>query len=118
VLSNKDIPTLDGCVHAERSGCGTTRKSTAGKVIRFLGATIHFGFGTQSVVAFKLQLPMNTDSTGGKHIMKRMGSSKKAKHIDLKYLFLQQLVHNGIQSVHKISTLDNPSDIFTEYVTA
>ena len=71
-------------------------------------------FLMEAIFTNKLQLRMNTDSTGDKHIVKRIGSSKKAKHIDLKYLFLQQLVHNGIQSVHKI----NPSDIFTEYVTA
>lgn len=59
----------------------------------------------------------NTDSTSGKSIATRIGSNKKAKHIDLKYLFIQQLVHNGILTIHKVVTHDNPADIFTKYVT-
>ena len=146
---NKDIPTLDVYVDADWAGCTTTRKSTTGCAIKYLGATIHFGSRTQAIVALssaeselhsigtgaqealrirnflmetiltsKLQIRIHTDSTSGKSIATRIGSSKKAKHIDLKYLFIQQLVHNGILAVHKIGTLDNIADIFTKYVTA
>ena len=149
IPQNKDIPILDVYVDADWAGCTTTRKSTTGFAIKYLGATIHFGSRTQAIVALssaeselysigtgaqealhirnflmetiltsKLQIRIHTDSTSGKSIATRIGSSKKAKHIDLKYLFIQQLVHNGILSVHKIGTLDNIADIFTKYVTA
>ena len=61
---------------------------------------------------------IHTDSTSGKSIATRIGSSKKAKHIELKHLFVQQLVHNGIISIHKVGTLDNLADIFTKYIGA
>ena len=149
IPGDKDVPTLDVYVDADWAGCTTTRKSTTGFAIKYLGATIHFGSRTQAIVALssaeselysigtgaqeslhirnflmetiltsKLQIRIHTDSTSGKSIATRIGSSKKAKHIDLKYLFIQQLVHNGILSVHKIGTLDNIADIFTKYVTA
>ena len=75
-------------------------------------------FLMETILTSKLQIRIHTDSTSGKSIATRIGSSKKAKHIDLKYLFIQQLVHNGILTVHKIGTLDNIADIFTKYVTA
>ena len=149
IPGNKDPPILDVYVDADWAGCTTTRKSTTGFAIKYLGATIHFGSRTQAIVALssaesdlysigtgaqeslhirnflvetiltsKLQIRIHTDSTSGKSIATRIGSSKNAKHIDLKYLFIQQLVHNGILSVHKIGTLENIADIFTKYVTA
>ena len=144
IPGNKDAPTLDVYVDADWAGCTTTRKSTTGFTIKYIGSTIHFGSRTQAIVALssaesepysigtgaqealhietiltsKLQIQIHTGSTSGKSIATRIGSSKKAKHIDLKYLFIQQLVHNGILSVHKIGTLDNIADIFTKYVTA
>ena len=46
----------------------------------------------------------------------RIGSSKKAKHIELKHLFIQQLVLNDVVRILKINTVANPADIFTKYV--
>jgi hypothetical protein len=113
-----------------------------------MGSVVQFGSRTQAVVALssaeselyaigtgaqealhianfikeatttKVNIRIHTDSTSGKSIATRIGSSKKAKHIDLKYLFIQQLVQNGILSIHKISTHDNPADILTKYVPA
>ena len=55
---------------------------------------------------------IRADSTSGKSI----GSSKKAKHIEFKHLFAQQLVQNEILSIHKVGALDNLADIFTKYI--
>ena len=43
---------------------------------------------------------------------------KESKRIDLKYLFIQQLVQSGVLSIHKTNTHDNPADILTKYVSA
>ena len=135
-------------VDADWAGCPSTRKSTTGLTMTLMGSTVQFGSRLQAVVALssaeselyaigagaqealhamnfireamntKVNIRIHTDSTSGKSIATRIGSSKKAKHIDLKYLFVQQLVHNGILSIHKISTHDNPADILTKYVSA
>ena len=75
-------------------------------------------FIKEAMTGARVNVKIHTDSTSGKSIATRIGSSKKAKHIDLKYLFIQQLVHNGILTIHKVGTHDNPADIFTKYVTA
>ena len=46
----------------------------------------------------------------------RIGSSKKAKHIELKQLFIQQLVPHDLVRIIKINTANNTADIFTKYV--
>ena len=40
-----------------------------------------------------------------------------AKHIQIKYLFVQQLVQANIISVAKIRSNDNRADVFTKHVT-
>ena len=79
---------------------------------------LHIANFIKEATTTKVNIRIHTDSTSGKSIATRIGSSKKAKHIDLKYLFIQQLVQNGILSIHKISTHDNPADILTKYVPA
>ena len=48
----------------------------------------------------------------------RQGVSKRAKHIELKFMFIQELIQGGVVSLHKIPTKDNPADILTKLVTA
>ena len=69
---------------------------------------LHIANFIREATTTKVNIRIHTDSTSGKSIATRIGSSKKAKHIDLKYLFIQQLVQSGILSIHKISTHDNP----------
>ena len=47
----------------------------------------------------------------------RIGSSRKAKHIELKHLFIQKLIPNDIVRPIKIHTNDKPADILTKYVS-
>lgn len=56
----------------------------------------------EAMPTMQLNIRIYTDSTSGKSMATRIGSSKKPKHIDLKYLFAQQLVHNGVLSIHKV----------------
>ena len=44
-------PDLNIFVDSDWAGCATTRKSTSGFVIKFMGSTIHFGTRTQSTIA-------------------------------------------------------------------
>ena len=46
---------------------------------------------------------IHTDSTAGKSIATRQGSSERAKHIDLKFLYTQDLIKNNISEIAKIA---------------
>ena len=65
----------------------------------------------------KLNIRIHTDSSAGKSMASRQGVSKKAKRIELKFMFIQNLVQAGIITIHKIPGKDNPADILTKYIT-
>ena len=65
----------------------------------------------------KVNIKIHTDSSSGKSMATRIGSSRKAKHIDLKHLFIQQLISHDIVRLNKIHTNENPADIFTKYIS-
>ncbi len=46
----------------------------------------------------------------------RHGVSRKNKHVQLRFLYLQDLISAGVCRVTKIPTKENPADIFTKYV--
>ena len=46
----------------------------------------------------------------------RFGTSKKTKHVQLRFLFIQELVASGVVSV-KVSGTSKPSDAMTKYIT-
>ena len=63
-----------------------------------------------------------TDSSSGKSIASRDGTSKKTKHIDIRLLwvqdvFKQQFCKNSKNKLFKVHTLQNPADILTKYST-
>ena len=66
----------------------------------------------------KANIKIHTDSSSGKSIATRIGTGEKTKHVELKHLFIQQLVALNHLRIIKIHTNDNPADIFTKYVTA
>ena len=66
----------------------------------------------------RINVRIHTDSSAGKSMASRQGVSKRAKHIELKFMFIQNLIQGGVVSLHKIPTKDNPADILTKYVTA
>ena len=59
-----------------------------------------------------------TDSSSAKSITSRRGVTRKTKHIELRQLFVQELVANGTLQVTKVGTLSNPADIFTKFVSS
>ena len=58
-----------------------------------------------------------TDSSSAKSLVARGGPGKKSKHIELKYLFLQELVQDAQIKVLKVGTHDNPADLMTKYLS-
>ena len=74
-------------------------------------------FLLETNICSKLNLRIHTDSTAGKSIATRQGTSKRAKHIDLKFLYTQDLIKHDITRILKINTLHNSSDLFTKYIS-
>ena len=83
------------------------------------GATeaLHLKNFLGEILTNKINLTIHTDVSSGKSMATRIGVSKRAKHIELRYMFIQHLIHDGILSIHKINTKHNPADILTKYVT-
>ena len=58
----------------------------------------------------------HTDSTAGKSMATRFGTGKKTKHVDLRFLYVQNLVQMGLLRKAKIEGVRNPADLMTKYV--
>ena len=69
-----------------------------------------FGVGT-------MPIRLHTDATTGKSIATRRGLGK-TRHIALHLLWVQQRVQSGEIEVHKVSTQNNLSDLFTKHHAA
>ena len=134
--NTNNILDLDVHVDADWAGCPTTRKSTSGFNIIFLGTTVAFGSRTQATIALSsAESELYAICTGvneGLHLRNflletnicsklnlriRQGTSKRAKHIDLKFLYTQDLIKHDIIRILKINTLHNSSDLFTKYIS-
>ena len=64
----------------------------------------------------KANLCIWTDSNVGKSIVSRFGASRKTKHVELRFLYVQELVASGMVRVKKVLGTLNPADILTKYV--
>ena len=102
-------------VGSDLAGCRSARKSTSGTVVQILNSFVSFGSRTQGTIALssgeaelyaigqgtsealyirnlipeaKLEksINMHTDSTAGKSMATRFGTSKKTKHVELRFL--------------------------------
>eukprot|EP00971_Amphidinium_carterae_P247523 4914834-Amphidinium_carterae.4 len=59
-----------------------------------------------------------TDSSSVRCLTQQLGLTKRTKHIDMRYLHVQQLQSDGELKIHKVSTENNPSDLMTKYLEA
>ena len=65
----------------------------------------------------KANICVFTDSTAGKSMAGRFGTSRKTKHVGLRYLYVQELVQSGLIRLRKVLGTLNPADILTKYVS-
>ena len=59
-----------------------------------------------------------TDSTAGKSLGTRFGASRRTRHIDTRYLYMQELVARGLLRLKKILGTLNCADLGTKYLSA
>lgn len=76
-------------------------------------------FLIESDVVTKVQIRVYTDSTAGAGRSKaaRQGASKKAKHMDIRFLYTQAHVRDGCISMHKVHRLQNAADGLTKHIS-
>ena len=67
-------------------------------------------------LAKKVKLHIYTDSTAGKSMAIRFGSGKKTKHVELRFLYMQDLVARGDLQIRKVHTTENCAGPFTKYL--
>ncbi len=77
------------------------------------------GLGMKSIAAdlgIELRIRMFTDSAAAKGIMTRRGLGK-LRHIEVGYLWLQDIVAKKKVLVHKVKGEDNPADLGTNHLS-
>ena len=70
----------------------------------------------EAKLAKKVNVIAQTDSTAGKSMATRFGTGKKTKHVELRFLYVQNLVQMGLLRMAKIDGTRNPADLMTRYV--
>ena len=81
-------PDLDVFVDSDWAGCATTRKSTSGFVIKFMGSTIHVGSRTQATIALSSAeaelYAINTGATESLYIKNILQEALNAKKVNIR----------------------------------
>ena len=126
------------------AGCHDTRRSTSGVSLFVLGANILSRSRTQATVALSsgeaelyaigsgtadalfvrslveesrlFSRRLTFDSNVGKSIASRFGASRKTKHVELRHLYVPELVASGMVRIRKVLGTLNPADILTKYI--
>ena len=79
--------------------------------------TIPLGNFIQEVnLAPKVTITINTDSIAGKSMATRHGASRRTRHLELRYFFMQSLVASGLLRINRISGSGNAADLGTKYL--
>ena len=66
----------------------------------------------------KTILTCSTDSTAGKSLASRFGTSKRTRHIDTRLLYMQELVDRGLLRLKKVPGVENLADLGTKHLDA
>eukprot|EP00971_Amphidinium_carterae_P122386 2423346-Amphidinium_carterae.4 len=110
-------PHIKAYCDSDWAGCSTTRQSTTGTVLHFAGVTIATSSKTQQTIAqSSAEAELYAIGTTVNDVIYDVGLTKRTKHIDMRYLHVQQLQHNGELKIHKVSPENNPSDLMAEYL--
>ena len=70
----------------------------------------------EAKLAKKVNVIARADSTAGKSMATRFGTGKKTKHVELRFLYVQNLVQMGLLRMAKIDGMRNPADRMSKYV--
>lgn len=136
---------LDVHIDSDWAGGGADRKSTSGGIAMLGGAAVKHWSRTQKTRAmssgeaeyyalvtgcaealgmksvaedmgFDVEVTMWTDSTAGKSVASRRGLGKM-RHVELKYLWVQDIVKEGRLRVKKVAGVSNIADHLTKAIS-
>ena len=68
----------------------------------------------QTARTFKIEVW--TDSGSAKAITQRLGPGRRAKHLEVQTMWVQQLNKLGLFSMNKLGALENVADLLTKHV--
>ncbi|KAG5456626.1 MAG: hypothetical protein BJ554DRAFT_3581 [Olpidium bornovanus] len=54
------------------------------------------------------------DNTGVAELAADVKTSRRSKHIDIKYHHLRRCVQDGMVTIERVTTADNPADLLTK----
>jgi len=137
---------LDVFGDSDHAGCLVTRRSTTGLVVQFGQCVVKHSSNIQTTIALssgeseyyalvkaaalglavqsmledwgiKIPLRVSSDSSAAKGTSGRLGLGK-LRHIQTRYLWLQERVHVGDLQIRKIPGSTNQSDLLTKALTA
>ena len=60
---------------------------------------------------------LQTDSSAAKSLVSRSGPGRKTRRIQMKYLYLQDLIQDGQVKIFKVKTENTVADILTKYLS-
>ena len=66
-------------------------------------------------MGFECRIKMRSDSSAGRSISLRKGTGK-VRHLQVKYLWIQDALFEKRLTVEKVKGVDNPADIGTKYL--
>ena len=71
---------------------------------------------TTVVITRTFKIAIGTDSSSAKAIMQRLEPGRRAKHLEIHTLRVQQLVKIGLVSFNKVDSLENVADVLLKHV--
>ena len=71
-----------------------------------------------SQLAKPFELTVYTDSSSGQALASKLGLTRKSKHVQLRYMFIRDLLANGQLQLSKIPAGKNPAAMLTKHLTA
>ena len=78
------------------------------ELVYFRGLLAEMGFPQEGPTV------LHVDNTGAIALANHRSSSARSRHIERRYLYIRDLVHQGIIEVRYIPTDDNPADLLTK----
>ena len=105
----------------------TTSDSTSAEAELYaLGMAVHHSLHLKSLLqemqlvqlAKPFELSVFTDSSSGKALASQLGLTKKHKHIQLRYVFMKDLLVHGQLQLRKIPAGKNPAAVLTTHLPA
>ena len=69
-------------------------------------------------LAKPFELTVYTDSSSGKALASKLGLTRKSKHVQLRFLFMQDLVASGQLKLSRVPSERNPADVLTKDLQA